>query len=155
MAIVLILVVVVVVGGGVYVMTQGESKSEVSVTSPTVSSTVSVQPTKTASATVSRTPVPSTPKPVAVAVKFATVGEAVNSGKSVVCVTGWLGGKGPDEGRYSYFISGNTTIKVTSEVRSSPTGPIKAGSIFTYEPGTSSYSSILKYNLTSATCSVR
>ena len=119
LAIVLILVALAVVGGGVYIAT-----------------------------TVSKTPVPGTPKPVAVAVKFATVAEATASGKNVTCTTAWFSEKGPDLYRVHFTISSN---KVTIRTETNSAGKITSTEKI-YLSSDPSYATILKSSLSTAIC---
>ena len=153
LVIVLIFVGVVVVGGGVYIAVK--SNSDVKVVErtllPSASSMVSIAPTSVATPTAIKTatPVPSKKPTVAVTVKYATVQEAVNSGKSVTCVTAWWSEKGPDEYRAHYYINGGT-VKMQFDTKAD--GKITTDTMTTYTPISANYNSVLTYKLATAVC---
>src|SRR3989344_5459783 len=153
LVILLVIVVVGSIGGGVYVATK--SKSNVAMSTVTPSTTITTSPTQSStstpqpSPTKTATPVPSKKPTVAVTVKYATVQEAVNSGKSVTCVTAWWSEKGPDEYRAHYYINGGT-VKMQFDTKTD--GKITTDTMTTYTPSSANYNSVLTYKLATAVC---
>lgn len=150
LAIVLIIVVVAIIGGGTYVAVKHNARVKVAEQSASPTVSASVSPTSSPTSTPTATAVPTKKPVVAVAVKFATVQDAVNSGKTTVCVSPWQSEKGPDELRTRFTIKGATVIlqyekKVDGKVMIS-------GDVMTYTPSATNYASILKYGLSTSTC---
>ena len=116
----------------------------------TPSSTTITTPSKTATPviTASKSVAPTPTKAPATPVTFATVKAAVDSGKSVICVTNWWSEKGPDQYRLRYYI-GAGNVRIQDETNSD--GKISMTET-TYLPGDPKYTRVLSYNISSATC---
>ena len=170
LAIVLIIVAVLVIGGGgVYLATRGDTEVAVSTATPTASSSLVPTSTATSKPVVSSTPTPTskstvipTQKPIATAtmapkpsgVSYATIQDAVNSGKNVTCIGAWYAsdGKGASgETRLSYYVNGSY-IKLQYDNRPLGGGTIVKGVTYEYTPTSPNYANVLKYSLASVAC---
>lgn len=151
LVIVLILVAVVIVGGGVYIATQHSAKVATTMT-PTASVASSATTTSQTSVSPIASKNPTPTKAPAVSVKFATVKQAVDSGKSVVCVGAWFSEKGPSQSRFTYTIT-TTSVKRIIDTRDSADSPPQYGvSTQVYTSDSAGWVGVLTWSLSTTTC---